>query len=103
DALGDEPLRAPNPAVQRGLKLAAGMLAALGVVLVVLAVQTDTPALDTTILPAADAKGALRYAAGPHRRGWTIVQLLGLSGTCSLLSLLWPRIPPRRLGAPPIV
>jgi hypothetical protein len=97
DVLGVEPLRAPNAGVQRGLKIAAGVLAALGLVLVVLAVQTDTPALDTTILPAADLKGALRYAAGPHRRGWTIVQLFGLSGTCTLLSLLWPRIPARRL------
>jgi hypothetical protein len=96
-ALDDEPARAPNPPVQKGLKLAAWALAALGFVLVVLAVQTDSPPLDTTILPAADAKGALRYAAGPHRRGWTIVQLFGLSGTCTLLATLWPRIPARRL------
>jgi hypothetical protein len=89
--------RPENPGVQRGFKLAGLAFAALGALLLARALLSTAAPLDTTILPAADAHGALRYSAGPHHMGWTIVQLFGLSGTCSLIAALWTRLALRRM------
>lgn len=74
----------PKPALpwSRTRRIAAGALAgaalAGGLVLLVLALGSTTPPLDRSIMPTHDAAGVLRYAAGPPRYGWTIIQLLAL-------------------------
>jgi hypothetical protein len=66
-----------RPAKMGGALLGAGFIA-WGIALLVITSFRHEPALDTSILPAPDAAGALRYVAGPAKRGWTVLQLISI-------------------------
>lgn len=78
------PVAAPDPtphpkAVRRMIQAGAALSLLAGAVLWFAAAQTQQPVLDYTIVPAPDAGGAIRYAAGPTQHSWTILQLLSLA------------------------
>lgn len=83
--------------VSRWLKRGAWASLAAAIGFVVLAVMGIGDSAPLDAVPGPDAMGAIRFAAGPRQYGWTIVQLLGWSGTFAVAAqvahrLQWKRI-----------
>ncbi len=96
-SVDDPATRADLPRARWALTGLALALASLAALTLVTGLFNTAPALDASLSPVTAADGALRYAAGPKQRGWTVVQLLGLSGTAWLFARLWTRFPARRI------
>lgn len=62
------------------------------VILIALAVLGVGNVVPMNAQPRFDAMGAIRFAAGPHQFGWTIVQLLGWAGTFAVGSKIVDRL-----------
>jgi hypothetical protein len=79
------------------LRRAAWASVALALLFVALAITGLGDAAPLDAVPAPDAAGAIRFAAGPRHYGWTIVQLLGWAGTFAVGAKVVPRLQWKRL------
>ena len=82
---------------KKALRIAGGVFLVAALALFGWALTRTVPPLDPSIQPAPDAAGAIRYSAGPPQRGWTIVQLFGISFCLFLLAVVGDRLDRRRI------